>query len=73
MPPRVPRSPKKRCRLAEMSDMTLREHHHAVMHFEPGLRTLLWEFGVQAEMDVVDPSLAPNKELRRPIPLREVP
>jgi uroporphyrinogen decarboxylase len=28
-----------------MSDMTLREHYRAVMHFEPGVRTLLWEFG----------------------------
>jgi hypothetical protein len=28
-----------------MPGLTIREHYHAVMNFEPGVRTLLWEFG----------------------------
>jgi uroporphyrinogen decarboxylase len=31
-----------------MSEMTVRERYHAVMHFEPGVRTLLWEFAYWA-------------------------
>ncbi|MBM3133736.1 MAG: hypothetical protein FJZ89_00265 [Chloroflexi bacterium] len=28
-----------------MLEMNTHEHYYAVMHFEPGVRTLLWEFG----------------------------